>query len=679
MNRTHGYTWWLLDNIVTSSLQLTRKNIKQTTLSHTSPEPFGVLAVQVLWQLVTAFSSVLPWQSSALGESCWHGEFNEERCCVEGDPACWDDMYTRSRCCSGNQTRKVRGDPSCWMDGYSFEDCCLGTAKEGCWDTHFGPERCCADKELDIFDLLMSVNPLELDFSEAFGRVLAAVSQDTDCVGPHQEFWGDVKKTSVALNLSHVYGQVGQPPSPLTMDLMTRRALQWLNERKLWESDSAQCPEGVIAAIDLTVPDIDRDVDEEKARSLFRLRMELAANRPFQQAGALPWRTQDVMIQHVPRLFGLEGHHSCHGSSLRIYMYQLQKYSHMLKPLLKCSQKMSQCSASVHIHRWLQSGTCLTKNPEEADLFYFPAYEACYNETACPGFDTDTERCYPHDFNPEELPYFQRKMGQDHVFVFGCNLLPFMDPISISARNSIMLTVESFQAVNVAGPNMLAWLVFSKDVLIPGYIPAWRTSAMLAFNRPVIQRSILATFHGHSRSSEQVGHMYKRSLMAEVRDRIISYFGNNSCCSAGPPVRDYFRRSGLSRFCLIPAGLTAWTIHLYEAFFFGCVPVILSDDLTVPFQDVIDWPSVSLKVSTNISMEDLHAKLKGVGIGRQKWMYQRMVEFRCWFDYGRGWGKEGDSKTECSPYNGMMQSFAKRVAAIKASSQQLPMYWEPAD
>ena len=34
-------------------------------------------------------------------------------------------------------------------------------------------------------------------------------------------------------------------------------------------------------------------------------------------------------------------------------------------------------------------------------------------------------------------------------------------------------------------------------------------------------------------------------------------------------MRDYFRRSGLSRFCLIPAGLTAWTIHLYEAFFFG--------------------------------------------------------------------------------------------------------------
>ena len=248
--------------------------------------------------------------------------------------------------------------------------------------------------------------------------------------------------------------------------------------------------------------------------------------------------------------------------------YRLPEYAHMLKPLLKCSQKLSMCTASVHLHRWLVSGSCITENPEEADLFYFPAYEACYNETTCAGTG-DTERCFPSGFEPKDLPYFQRRAGQDHIFVFGCNLLPFMDSISISARNSIMLTVESFQEVNVAGPNMLAWLVYSKDVLIPGYIPAWRVKAMLAYNRPMIQRSILATFHGHSRKSVKVGAMYNRSLMSEVRDRIISYFSNQSGCSAGPPVRDYFRRSGLSRFCLIPAGLTAWTIHLYEAFFFG--------------------------------------------------------------------------------------------------------------
>ena len=33
-----------------------------------------------------------------------------------------------------------------------------------------------------------------------------------------------------------------------------------------------------------------------------------------------------------------------------------------------------------------------------------------YNETACPsgGRVSDTERCFPDEFNPEELPYFHR-------------------------------------------------------------------------------------------------------------------------------------------------------------------------------------------------------------------------------------------------------------------------------
>ena len=42
--------------------------------------------------------------------------------------------------------------------------------------------------------------PEELDFSEAFGRVLAAVSQDSDCDGQHQEFWGDVTLSQVEIS-----------------------------------------------------------------------------------------------------------------------------------------------------------------------------------------------------------------------------------------------------------------------------------------------------------------------------------------------------------------------------------------------------------------------------------------------------------------------------------------------
>lgn len=93
------------------------------------------------------FPAMLVACGHALGGSCWHGDFNEERCCVQGDPLCWDELFTKEFCCQGNKTRKVRGDPACWMDGYSYEDCCKEEAKQGCWDDNFGPERCCVDKE----------------------------------------------------------------------------------------------------------------------------------------------------------------------------------------------------------------------------------------------------------------------------------------------------------------------------------------------------------------------------------------------------------------------------------------------------------------------------------------------------------------------------------------------------
>merc|ERR1711865_430317 len=157
-------------------------------------------------------------------------------------------------------------------------------------------------------------------------------------------------------------------------------------------------------------------------------------------------------------------------------------------------------------------------------------------------------------------------------------------------------------------------------------------------------------FHGHSGMDSKVGDMYKRSPLADVRDRVIQYFWNASRCSVGPPVRDYFRRMGMARFCLIPAGLTAWTIHLYESFFFGCVPVILSDELTVPFHDEIDWPSLSIQVPTSIDMAGLHAKLDSFSLGRLKAMYRQLTAARCWFDYSRGWSADEGADDGCSPY-----------------------------
>ena len=121
--------------------------------------------------------------------------------------------------------------------------------------------------------------------------------------------------------------------------------------------------------------------------------------------------------------------------------------------------------------------------------------------------------------------------------------------------------------------------------------------------------------------------------------------------SVGGFVEGYHELIGRSRFCLAPRGITPWTIHLYVAMLAGCIPaarcwqdlardlkisgcklsfllklarvnrfhslslvglnfggsqasrsykveVILSDDFEAPFQELLDWPSFSIKWPT---------------------------------------------------------------------------------
>lgn len=610
---------------------------------------------------------------------CWHGDYDEHRCCVEKDPDCWDAVFTEKRCCplwSNTSTLgKTRGDPTCWVGGFKFEDCCLEDPKEECWDNEFRPERCCVDRDVPLTGFFAGEDPLE-----AFARRIAEIS--TFPLGCEEErlgeVWRMIKESATSINVSRIYGSPGEKPSGENADVLNKLVLKWVNDERAWQWGRSACPMAALAAIDMTVVGIDRRFGAEKARATYQLRLDLAPTLPSTQVEAaekIGWVDLGDANEFIPRVLGMHGEHGCFGSKLKIFIYNVPELAHMVRPVLACAQKMPQCAVSVQIHRWLATSTCVTEDAQEADLFYVPAYEACYNETAC----VEDGRCFPKEFDPvKHLPYFERYRGADHIFVFGCNFLPFEDPLMTAIRQSIFITVESFQAVSLSGPNLFAWFSHWKDVLIPGNIPAYKIKAMLAHNTPMYKRRLLVAFHGHSSRNKKIGHMYKSSPLAEVRDRIINYFFNASRCSAGPPVSDYFLRMGTSRFCLIPAGLTAWTIHLYESFFFGCVPVIMSDEVILPFQEEIDWSSLSLQVPASIDMEELHKKLDAYRMGRLKAMSRRLTEARCWFDYSLGWGQEASARKGCSPFLGMMKVLEKRAELARHSPySRLKRFWEP--
>jgi len=143
--------------------------------------------------------------------------------------------------------------------------------------------------------------------------------------------------------------------------------------------------------------------------------------------------------------------------------------------------------------------------------------------------------------------------------------------------------------------------------------------------------------------------------------------------SVGGFVDDYFERMGASHFCLIPRGTSSWTNHLYEAFFAGCIPVILSDDFEVPFEDILDWSSFSIKwPEADVSM-NLHNYLLATPLPELRRMKQLVDAHACWFDYHQSMEAEGE---QCSPYLGFIRALERKRLLLH---QQPAPFWRHSD
>ena len=49
-----------------------------------------------------------------------------------------------------------------------------------------------------------------------------------------------------------------------------------------------------------------------------------------------------------------------------------------------------------------------------------------------------------------------------------------------------------------------------------------------------------------------------------------------------------------SIFCLSPAGDTPSSARLFDAIVSGCIPVIISDELELPFEGILDYRKVCM-------------------------------------------------------------------------------------
>ncbi|XP_048602376.1 probable arabinosyltransferase ARAD1 [Brassica napus] len=227
----------------------------------------------------------------------------------------------------------------------------------------------------------------------------------------------------------------------------------------------------------------------------------------------------------------------------------------------------------------------------EADFFYVPFF------TTISFFLLEKQQCKA--FYREALkwvtdqPAWKRSEGRDHIF-------PIHHPWSFKTvrkfvKNAIWLLPDMDSTGNWYKPGQVS---LEKDLILP-YVPNVDRCDDKCLSESAPKRTTLLFFRG--RLKRNAGGKIRAKLGAElsgVKDVIItegtSGEGGKLAAQGG------MRRS---LFCLCPAGDTPSSARLFDAIVSGCIPVIVSDELELPFEGILDYKKVAVIVSSSDAIQ----------------------------------------------------------------------------
>ncbi|CAK9058017.1 unnamed protein product [Durusdinium trenchii] len=383
---------------------------------------------------------------------------------------------------------------------------------------------------------------------------------------------------------------------------------------------------------------------------------------------------------------GPDGKDICLGQRFFVYELPEQLYG----GTFECLQ--GQWGTEVLLHEYFRHN-CNTPDPQEADWFYVPLHATCVyvklNENVSEELVFNMDNVSNHfiwdpmmDFLKASR-YFHRYEGADHIFLFADGQGPrIWDSYDLLRSESVFLSPES-RCPTWNEPlrryvDVKRCLSSWKDLVIPGHTDYARIQYMKSHNKRSAERRLLMTFHG--RAPELHGaysHCAARGALMQLgRAR-----GLDEGVDIGGFVGDYPERKGDSHFCLVPAGTSPWTNHLYESFYAGCIPVILSDEYEVAFADDLPWHKFSIKWPESQVCDDadctsstLYNYLRDFAQEhpQQLWEMKRELEIHsCYFN----WYSTDQS---CSPYF-LLHKHLKHLADQRSRRKSRePRYWNAA-
>ena len=262
------------------------------------------------------------------------------------------------------------------------------------------------------------------------------------------------------------------------------------------------------------------------------------------------------------------------------------------------------------------TGVVRTLDPNEANLFYVPALLFYYSSnTGAPHEQAMVlvrflQRHYPQ--------FWARNHGADHImFAAGDRAMCYED---LPDELSSMIWLVSYGQTQKLTDESQPCLTLTNMVVLPSPVTWDNTDVLVAnetYNNPSLDanRSTFFFFAGSLRLDEHpeadpLNFSYTKNDYSQgVRQRVWALYANKSgYLIASPDIEDMAGEMRKSRFCLAPTGYGFGNRIIWAALT-GCVPVIISDGVAQPLEDVLPYSSFSVRVAEK-DIPQLNATLR---------------------------------------------------------------------
>ncbi|XP_002988055.2 probable arabinosyltransferase ARAD1 isoform X1 [Selaginella moellendorffii] len=301
-------------------------------------------------------------------------------------------------------------------------------------------------------------------------------------------------------------------------------------------------------------------------------------------------------------------------------------------------------------------------DPATADIFFVPFFSSLsYNRYCRTGHRFQGGRgCVENDRLEKRLVEFlrgqelwRRNGGVDHVIVMHH---PNSLMVARSLLKEAMFVVADFGRFSRAVANM------RKDIVAPykHVIPSFARDATTFESRET-----LLFFQGAIVRKE--GGIIRQKLYEILKDSPGVHFVTGNTQKDG--IRSATAGMRNAKFCLHLAGDTPSSNRLFDAIASHCVPVIISDEIELPFEDELDYSQFCVFVESDKALRKGFVVRALERIGRdewtRKWAMLKSVERH--FEY------QHPSLPEDAVHM-TWRGIAKRVPALKSTAHKIHRY-----